>query len=85
MDKQGIANQIKAISFDDVEKDMNKFVKIGKMLHTIGPRSRIAHIIVLWNEMKNKHPPVDFPHAENLQGVNHCKSLSFVLWNEMKT
>ena len=56
MDKQGIANQIKAISIDDVDKDMNKLVKIGKMSHTIGPRSRIAHIIVYFKKRKTNTP-----------------------------
>ena len=46
MDKQGIANQIKSISIDDVEKEMNKLIEIGKNSHTIGPRSRIGNNII---------------------------------------
>jgi hypothetical protein len=46
MDKQGIANQIKAISIDDVERDMNKLIEIGKNSQFIGPRSRIGNNVV---------------------------------------
>lgn len=41
-----IANQIKNITLDDVDKEMNKLIKINNMSHIIGPRTRIGNNIV---------------------------------------
>jgi 16S rRNA G966 N2-methylase RsmD len=41
-----IAKNIKNITINDVEKEMNELVKIGKNAYTIGPRSRIGNNVV---------------------------------------
>lgn len=45
-EKSIIAKKIKNITMEDVEKEMNELIKIGKNAHTIGPRSRIGNNIV---------------------------------------
>ncbi len=79
MDKQGIANQIKPISFDNVEKEMNKLVKIGKMSHTIGPRSRIGNNIIDYHtfvhrlETRGKYNTNFYEFLENIEEFNETK------------
>ena len=46
LDKKFIADKIKNISMNDVEREMNELIKIGKCAHTIGPRSRTGNNIV---------------------------------------
>lgn len=46
LDKQQIANQIKNISFDVVEREMNKLIKIGPKANQMSPRCRIGNNIV---------------------------------------
>jgi predicted RNA methylase len=45
-EKSIIAKKIKNITMNDVEKEMNELIRIGKNAHTIGPRSRIGNNIV---------------------------------------
>jgi 16S rRNA G966 N2-methylase RsmD len=46
LDKINIANQIKNISLDEVDREMNQLINIGKGACNIGPRSRIGNNIV---------------------------------------
>ena len=41
-----IANQIKNIDLETVDREMDKLIQIGKSANTIGPRSRIGNNIV---------------------------------------
>lgn len=41
-----IAHQIKPITLDDVNREMQQLIDIGKQAYTIGPRSRIGNNIV---------------------------------------
>ena len=41
-----ISRQIKDITMDNVDEEMNKLICVGKNAHTIGPRSRIGNNIV---------------------------------------
>ena len=41
-----IANQIKNIDLETVDREMNKLIQIGENAHIIGPRSRIGNNIV---------------------------------------
>jgi 16S rRNA G966 N2-methylase RsmD len=45
-EKKNIANKIKNISINDVEREMNKLIKIGNNSHTMSPRCRIGNNIV---------------------------------------
>ncbi len=79
MDKQGIANQIKAISIDDVDKEMNKLIEIGKNSQTIGPRSRIGNNIVDYHtfvhrlETRGKYNTNFFEFLENIEEFKQKK------------
>ena len=44
--KTGITKKIKDITMDDVEKEMNKLIEIGKSANTISERSQIGNNIV---------------------------------------
>jgi len=46
LEKQTISNQIKNISLEDVEREMNQLIQIGKSAHTLSPRSRVGNNIV---------------------------------------
>ena len=46
MNKAFIAGQIKNISYCDVDDEMNQLIEIGKMAHTMSPRSRIGNNVV---------------------------------------
>ena len=45
-DKEFIAKQIKNISLEDVDREMNQLINIGKGACNIGPRSRIGNAVV---------------------------------------
>ena len=45
-EKVFIANQIKNIDLETVDREMDKLIQIGKNAHIIGPRSRIGNNIV---------------------------------------
>ena len=44
--KENIAKDIKNISLEMVDREMDKLIEIGKNAHIIGPRSRIGNNIV---------------------------------------
>jgi len=46
LEKQTISNQIKNILLEDVEREMNQLIQIGKSAHTVSARSRVGNNIV---------------------------------------
>lgn len=85
MDKKSIANQIKNISLDDVEKEMNELIKIGRNSHTIGPRSLIGNNIVDFFtfvqrlETKGKYNTNFFEFIENIEEFKKKKFIQTML------
>ena len=85
MDKKSIANQIKNISLDDVEKEMNELITIGKNSHTIGPRSLIGNNIVDFFtfvqrlETKGKYNTNFFEFIENIEEFKKKKFIQTML------
>ena len=81
MDKKFIANQIKDISFNDVEKEMNELKTIGRTSHTMGPRSRIGNKVVDFFtfvqrlETKGKY---DTNFFEFIQNIDEFKKKKFI-------
>ena len=52
--KRDIANKIKNISIQEVEKEMNKLIQIGKNACTLSPRSRIGNNVVDYFTFKER-------------------------------
>jgi 16S rRNA G966 N2-methylase RsmD len=81
IDKKYIAKQIKNITLQDLEKDMNQLIKIGKDAHTVGPRSRIGNNVVDYFtfvqrlETKGKY---DISFYEFLQNIEEFKKKQFI-------
>lgn len=81
MNKQEIANAIKPITLDEVNKEFNELVKIGKDAHTIGPRSRIGNNIIDYFtfvqrlETKGKY---DASFFDFLQNIDEFKKKKFI-------
>jgi hypothetical protein len=81
MNKQEIANAIKPITLDEVNKEFNELVKIGKNAHTIGPRSRIGNNVVDYFtfvqrlETKGKY---DASFFDFLQNIDEFKKKKFI-------
>jgi 16S rRNA G966 N2-methylase RsmD len=81
MNKQEIANAIKPITLDEVNKEFNELVKIGKDAHTIGPRSRTGNNVVDYFtfvqrlETKGKY---DASFFDFLQNIDVFKKKKFI-------
>jgi 16S rRNA G966 N2-methylase RsmD len=81
MNKQEIANAIKPITLDEVNKEFNELVKIGKNAHAIGPRSRIGNNVVDYFtfvqrlETKGKY---DASFFDFLQNIDEFKKKKFI-------
>jgi hypothetical protein len=81
MNKQEIANAIKPITLDEVNKEFNELVKIGKNAHMIGPRSRIGNNVVDYFtfvqrlETKGKY---DSSFFDFLQNIDEFKKKKFI-------
>jgi 16S rRNA G966 N2-methylase RsmD len=81
MNKQEIANAIKPITLDEVNKEFNELVKIGKNAHTIGPRSRTGNNVVDYFtfvqrlETKGKY---DASFFDFLQNIDEFKKKKFI-------
>jgi tRNA1(Val) A37 N6-methylase TrmN6 len=73
MDKKFIANQIKNISIQDIDHEMDQLIKIGTNAFNCGPRSRIGNNIVDYFtfvqrlETKGKYNASFFDFLENLE------------------
>jgi len=54
LDKEFIASQIKNISLEDVDREMNQLINIGSGACNIGPRSRIGNSVVDYFTFKQR-------------------------------
>jgi hypothetical protein len=85
MNKQEIANAIKPITLDEVNKEFNELVKIGKDAHTIGPRSRTGNNVVDYFtfgqrlETKGKYDASFFDFLQNIDGYKKKKFIQNML------
>ena len=72
-EKAFIANKIKNITIEDVDKEMNQLIEIGKDAHTISPRSRIGNNVVDYFtfvqrlETKGKYDISFYEFVENIE------------------
>ena len=85
LDKKFIARQIKNISMNDVEREMNELIKIGKNAHIEGPRSRIGNNIVDYFtfverlDTKGKYDTNFFEFLENIEEFKKKKFIQTML------
>lgn len=91
-EKKNIANKIKNINFNDVEKEFSQLQTIGKNAHTIGSRSRIGNNIVDYFtffkrlETKGKYNVNFFEFLENIEKFKNKKFIQTMLkyYNDVK-
>jgi len=80
-EKAFIANKIKNITIEDVDKEMNQLIEIGKDAHTISPRSRIGNNVVDYFtfvkrlETKRKY---DISFYEFVENIEEFKKKQFI-------
>jgi 16S rRNA G966 N2-methylase RsmD len=80
-EKAFIANKIKNITIEDVDKEMNQLIEIGKDAHTISPRSRIGNNVVDYFtfvqrlETKGKY---DISFYEFVENIEEFKKKQFI-------
>jgi hypothetical protein len=80
-EKQTIASQIKNISIEDVEREMNKLIKIGYNVASIVPRPRVGNNIVDYFtfvqrlETKGKY---DVNFFEFIKNIDEFKKKKFI-------
>lgn len=85
IDKIYIAKQIKNIALQDVDREMNQLIEIGKNAHTIGPRSRIGNNIVDYFtfvqrlETKGKYDTSFFEFIQNIEEFKKKKFIQTML------
>jgi len=85
LDKIFIANQIKNISLDHVDREMNQLIDIGKSASNIGPRSRIGNNVVDYFtftqrlETKGKYDASFFDFLQNLDTFKKKKFIQTML------
>lgn len=81
INKEYIANQIKPITLEEVNKEMDQLIKIGNNAHTMSPRSRIGNNIVDYFtfvqrlETKGKY---DSNFFDFLQNIEEFKKKKFI-------
>jgi hypothetical protein len=79
--KREIAHAIKPISLDEVNKEFNELVKIGKNSHSVGPRSRLGNNLVDYFtfvhrlDTKGKY---DANFFDFLQNIDEFKKKKFI-------
>ena len=79
--KREIANYIKPITLDEVNKEFAELVKIGTNAHTVGPRSRLGNNLVDYFtfvqrlDTKGKY---DASFYDFLQNINEFKKKKFI-------
>jgi hypothetical protein len=80
-DKKFIANQIKNITMDDVEKEMNKLIQVGYSADTMSSRSRTGNNVVDYFtftqrlETKGKY---DISFFEFIERIDEFKKKKFI-------
>lgn len=90
--KSEIANQIKNITMQTVEKEMKNLIQIGKNAHTLSPRCRIGNNVVDFFtfkerlETRGKYNVNFFEFIENLDEFKKKKFIQTMLtyYNEIK-
>ena len=81
LDKLFIANQIKNISIEDVDREMNQLMDIGKGACNIGPRSRIGNNVVDFFTFKQRletKGKYDASFFDFLQKIDEFKKKKFI-------
>jgi hypothetical protein len=79
--KREIAHAIKPITLDEVNKEFNELVKIGKNAHSVGPRSRLGNNLVDYFtfvqrlDTKGKY---DANFYDFLQNIDEFKKKKFI-------
>jgi hypothetical protein len=85
IDKEFIASKIKNISLEDVDREMNQLIEIGKNAVKIGPRSRIGNNIVDYFtfvqrlETKGKYDANFFDFLQNIEEYKKKKFIQNML------
>ena len=85
LDKKFIANQIKNIRLEDMDREMNQLIEIGKNAHKIGPRSRIGNNIVDYFtfvqrlETKGKYDTNFFDFLHNIEEFKKKKFIQTMM------
>jgi len=83
--KTHIANQIKHITFDDIENDMNKLIQIGNAAHNTSSRSRVGNNVVDYFtfrqrlETKGKYNISFFGFIENIEEFKKKKFIQTMM------
>ena len=84
LDKNNIAKQIKNISMEQVEREMNELIKIGDNAHTESPRSRTGNNVVDYFtfqqrlETKGKNNVNFYEFIENLEEIKQKKFIKTI-------
>ena len=85
LDKEFIAKQIKPITLDDVDREMNQLINIGTGACNIGPRSRIGNSVVDYFtftkrlETKGKYDANFFDFLQNIESYKKKKFIQTML------
>ena len=85
LDKEFIAKQIKNISLEDVDREMNQLINIGSGACNIGPRSRIGNNVVDYFtfkqrlETKGKYDASFFDFLQRLEEFKNKKFIKTML------
>jgi predicted RNA methylase len=85
LNKKFIADKIKNISMNDVSREMNELIKIGKDAHAIGPRSRTGNNIVDYFtfvqrlDTKGKYDTSFFEFIQNIEEFKKKKFIQTML------
>jgi len=85
LDKKFIANQIKNILLEDVDREMNQLMNIGKGACNVGPRSRIGNNVIDYFtftqrlETKGKYNASFFDFLQNLDTFKNKKFIQTML------
>ena len=80
-EKSLIANRIKNISINDVEREMNKLIEIGANANAVGPRSRLGNNIVDYFTFKQRletKGKYDVNYFEFLTNIEEFKKKKFI-------
>jgi len=76
-----IANRIKNISLNDIEREMEKLTEVGSNAHTVGPRSRLGNNIVDFFTFKQRletKGKYDINFFEFLVNIEEFKKKKFI-------
>jgi len=80
-DKQYISEQIKKITMEDVEKEMNKLIEIGKNADTMSSRCRTGNNVVDFFTFKNRletKGKYDVTFYEFIERIDEFKEKKFI-------